>query len=354
MANYTTWLTDTTAIRCILVEAVSNTSSTDITHFLSTKPFIDGAAGRSYDPIVASHSIQLIERISIDGSPSMSVGDIELHNNDGSLDAWLTHIWTNKPVTILIGDVRWFRSDFVTIFNGTIDDIDSRSWQTLNIKVRDKLQRLNTPLSEEKLGGTAINKNELIPLCFGECFNVTPLLSNPATLEYQVHNGAIEGIIEVRDNGVPVTATKNLTSGKFTLTTQPFGKVTASVQGDKPTTWNTTVSKTIQRIVTAFGGSGKLTSSDLDLIQLTNFDSANNQPIGLYVDNRENTLSVCNAIASSVGAQLVMSRLGQLQLLKIELPATGTPFQIGVEDIVQDSMNITKKLPIKASYKVNY
>ena len=352
--DFTSWLKDTKAIRCILVECVSNITGTNTTHYLSTKEYIDSVAGRIYEPIVNADSVQLIERMSLDGAPSMSFGDVEIHNMDGSLDSWLSDIWVNKSITILVGDIRWLRSDFVTIFSGTIDDIDSRSAETLNIKIRDKLQRLNTPMSETKLSGTSINKNELIPLCFGECFNVTPLLSNPATLEYKVHDGPIEEIIEVRDNGVPVASSKTLTQGRFTLSAQPFGQVTCSVQGSKPSLWDKTVSKVIQQIVLNYGGSNKFVSGDLDTVQLASFDTANPQPIGLYLPDRDNTLSVCNQIAASVGAQLVMSRLGKLQLLKIELPAPGTPFEIGVDDVVQNSISISSKLPVRAAYKVNY
>lgn len=352
--NFTAWLSDPSAIRCVLVEAISSIAGINTTHYLSSKNYIDEAAGRIYNPIIAANSVQLIERMSIDGSPSMSFGDVEIYNLDGELDSWLNDIWVNKSIVILIGDIRWLRTDFVTIFNGTVDDIDSRSASTLNIKVRDKLQRLNTPLTETKLGGTTINKNELLPLCFGECFNVSPLLSNPATLEYKVHASAIEDIIEVRDNGVPVAATKTIAQGKFTLSAQPFGSVTVSVQGDKPSVWNTTVASVIQRIVKDFGGANKFVAGDIDAAQIAAFDVANPQPIGMYITDRGNTLAVCNEIASSVGAQLVMSRLGKLQLLKVELPAPGTPFEIGPDDIIQNTLSISSKLPVRAAYKVNF
>ena len=352
--DFTAWLSDPTAIRCVLVEAVASVSGSNVTRYLSTKNYADTVAGRIYDPIVNAESVQLIERMSLDSSPSMSFGDIELYNVDGALDSWLTDIWVNKSITVLIGDVRWLRSDFTTIFSGTIDDIDSRSAQTLNIKVRDKLQQINTPLTETTLGGTTTNKNELIPLCFGECFNVTPLLTNPATLEYQVHGGAQELTIEVRDNGVPVAATKTPSTGKFTLSAQSFGQVTASVQGDKPSAWNKTVSSIIQRIVTTYGGPNKFTSGDLDTVQLAAFDAANTQPVGIYLKDRENTLSVCNQIAASVGAQLVMSRLGKLQLLKIDLPASGTAFAIDANDIIENSLSISQKIPVRAAVTINY
>lgn len=359
--DFTAWLNDPKAIRCVLVEAVSNVGGSNVTRYLSSKNYTDGAAPRIYDPIVSADSIQLIERMSVDGSPSMSFGDIELSNLNGAIDSWLRDIWVNKSITILIGDVRWLRADFTTIFSGTIDDIDSRSAETINIKVRDKLQRLNTPISELRLGGVSVNKNELIPLSFGECFNVTPLLSNPATLEYRVHTGAagsnaIEGVIEVRDNGMPVSFNYvDLLKSRFTLVAQPFGQLTCSVQGVKDSlSWINTTSTVIRKIVTGYGGVNKLESGDLDATQLSDFDTDNPQPIGMYINQRENALSVCNQIAVSVGAQLVMSRLGKLQLLKIELPPSGTPFEIDETDIIQNSVNVSNKFPVKAAIKVNY
>jgi len=43
-----------------------------------------------------------------------------------------------------------------------------------------------------------------------------------------------------------------------------------------------------------------------------------------------------------------------LQLLKIELPPSGTPFAIGETDIIANSINVTNKFPVQAAFKVNY
>lgn len=513
--DFTAWLTDQKAVRCVLVEAVSSVNGSNVTRYLSSKNYTDNVAGRIYDPIIAAESIQLVERMSVDGQPSMSFGDIELYNLDGALDSWLRDIWVNKSITILIGDVRWLRADFTTIFSGTIDDIDSRSKDSINIKVRDKLQRLNVPISEVRLAGSSVNKNELIPMSLGECFNVKPLLSNPATLEYRFSHGGYaantsEGVIEVRDNGVPVSYSYvGDTKTRFKLNAQPFGQVTASVQGlvstinllpyseqfdhaswskngvtvtannttapdgtatadkleatlsdsyagdsvtvlssrvytfsvwlrsDSTTTiriyagnsngtagntpkeitvstdWkryyvtHTTSATTTIAFVQIGGGSNFTTgeivyawgaqfelsdiansyartsgspsnvhltsaagiiryiarnhqiisvrffSNEIDLDNFQAFEEANPRPVGLYVESRENTLSVCNQIAASVGAQLVMSRLGKLQLLKIDLPASGT-FSITTDDIIQNSLSITNKFPVQAALKLNY
>ena len=143
---------------------------TTVPRYLSTVAYTtrptDSPANRVYSPVV-SGGVAFTETLPLDGSATLSVGDIELNNDDGLLDSWLDDIWVNKPIRIYIGDVSWVRADFRLIFTGIVDNINSRAANHLNISLRDKLQRLNTPVSETLLGGTTSNKDRLIPLCFG-------------------------------------------------------------------------------------------------------------------------------------------------------------------------------------------
>lgn len=350
--DFNSWLTDPTAVRCILVDANVKSGGSEITRYLSTMHYVNGST--VYHAIVNSQSVQIIERLNLGGSSSISFGDVELINLDGAIDSWLEDIWSNREIVVKIGDVRWAISDFVTILNGVIEDSDSKGSDTINLKIRDKLQRLNNAMSETTLGGSTLNSTELIPLTFGECFNVTPLLTNPATLEYQIHRNAIEDIIEVRDNGIPVGVTKSLSTGKFTLSAAPAGKVTASIQGDKAPSYINTVGAVIQRIVAGFGGTQALSSGDIDLANFSAFDAANPQPIGAYFQTRENVITAVETVADSVGAQVTMSRGGLLRIIKISLPAAGTVFDIDGDDIIANSFQITEKHEVTGSYKLGY
>ena len=301
--------------------------------------------------------MRIVERLSLDGESTLNFGDIEIHNLDGSLDSWLDDIWANRDVSAFIGDVTWDRADFRPIFVGVTEDIDSKDNTTLNIKIRDKLARLNTPVTDQTLGGSTSNKNELMPLCFGECHNVSPLLADPATLDYRVHNGQIESIIEMRSNGAPGTSTDTLSIGKFVPDVNPQGtKITVSVQGDKPSgTWLKTTKQIIERLVTDFGEvNSRFTAGDLDSSNLSAFDAANQQPIGVYLNRRENVKQLCDDIANSVGAQMAMSRPGKLQLHKIDLPPPGTPTQITTADIIDNTIAIAERPPVVAAVKVGY
>ncbi len=357
-AQYTAWLAEQDAIRCILVEAVANVSGTETTHYFSSKNYVtsstDTPANTDYLNIIKG-GIKFTESLSLESNAKLSFGDVELENYNGIYDDMLDHVWVNRQIKVFIGDVQWQRSDFRLIFDGIIDDIDSKNNTSLNIKIRDKLQRLNTPVSDTKLGGLTINQDKLLPICLGECFNITPLLVDETTLEYQVHDGAIEDIIEVRDNGVPVSFTKNLANGKFTLDQNPSGAITCSVQGDKPSVYYNTVSKLVERLATGYGKlSERFTAADIDAANFSAFDTANPQPVGIYIDSRTNVLVAINQICASVGAQAVISSAGKLRLLKIDFPAVGTPVDITPVNMLENKLSVSDRLPVKSAIKLGF
>lgn len=355
---YNAWLAALDVRRCVLIEVVARVSGVETTRYLSNTGYVTGAADTPanavYLPIIAG-GVTFTERISLDGSASLSFGDIEIDNPNGERDAWLQDVWVNRAVAVYFGDPGWARADFRLIFSGVVADLDSRAAGRLNLKLRDKLQRLNTPLTETKLGGGTANKERLLPLTFGECHNVTPLLTNPATLEYQVHGGAIEGVIEVRDSGVPVSATPTVATGKFTLAATPSGEITCSAQGDKPSAYSTNIATLVERLATGYGqATSRFSAGDLDAANLAAFAAAHTQPVGLYADDRMSVLEACQQLAASVGAQVVMSRAGLLQLIQIALPPSGTPAAITAADMLAGSLQIEERRDVVAAVRLGY
>lgn len=236
-AQFTAWLKDQSSVRCVLVEAdVKLAGGSVVTRYLSNKTYVtvEGETPPStiYSPRIAG-GIKFTRSLSLDGQASLSFGDIELLNTDGALDTWLDDYWVNRQIRVYIGDVTWARADFRIVFTGVMTGVDSRKRDRINIKLSDILQRLNNPVTEVKIGGTGNFADSLYPLCFGECHNITPVLMDSTTNEYMVHNGAIEGIIEVRDNGIPVSYSSTPATGRFRLSAAPAGTITCSVQGAK-------------------------------------------------------------------------------------------------------------------------
>jgi hypothetical protein len=353
------WLNNDASIRIVLIEATVNTGGNDVVRYLSSGAYANGAAdtpaNTAYQPLVCG-GIPFTEQINLDNAASLSFGDIELYNPDGVIDAWLDDVWVNRPVKAWVGDARWERSEFRLIFDGVLADIDSKSRDKLNLKLRDKLQRLNTPLTDVRLGGVATNADAVVPLCFGEVHNITPVLTDASVLEYQFHAGLCERLIEVRDNGTPVPITVDLTLGKFRLNANAAGTVTASVQGDKfGGTYINTVPALIKRLVTGFGkASDRFTTSDIDTANFAAFAAAHPQPVGLYATDRVNVLVACQQLASSIGAQLVMSKEGLLRLVKVSFPAVGTPTEIRPHQFVERSLKVASRSTPVGAVKLGY
>jgi hypothetical protein len=357
--TFAEWLADASALRCVLVEVDASIAGVETTHYLSTRGYTTGSAdtpaNTHYLPVIAG-GVQLTEELSLEGAGGLSYGDIELYNLTGELDVWLDYVWANRPIRVYLGDLLWPRADYQLIFDGIVADLDSKSRDRLNIKVRDKLQRLNSPVSDVKLGGSTPNADEIIPITLGEVSNITPLLTDPAAHEYQYHDGNSEGLIEARDNGVPVTVTDHPTTGKFNLTASPSGTITCSTQGDKPGgVYSNTIAKLIERIATGYGKSStRFLSTDIDITNFADFNTAHPQPVGVFVRGRENCITVIQALAASVGAQAVISRTGKLRLLQIALPPGGTPVEITPADMVQDSLHIVQRIDVRSSVKLGY
>lgn len=239
-AQFQAWLESNSAIRCLLVEVVVNIDGTETLLYLSNRNYNTGPsespANTHYAPWIQT-SLSFNQSLPLDGTASLSYGDIAIDNTNGDRDDWLNYIWANREINIYMGDVTFARADFTKIYSGYVSDIASSGRNTLNLSIRDLLQRLNTPVTATLVGGTDQNKEQLRPLVFGEVHNITPVLVDAANLVYMVHNGPIERIIEVRDNGVPLALTTgytvNLSAGTFTLLKSPAGTITCSVQGER-------------------------------------------------------------------------------------------------------------------------
>lgn len=370
-AQFQAWLEQSNAIRCILVEVVVNISGTETTLYLSNRNYATGPtdtpANTLYQPVIQT-SLSYNQSLSIDGSPSLSYGDIAIDNTNGDRDSWMSYIWANRPISIYIGDVSFTRDNFTKIYSGYVADIGFSDRNTINISIRDLLQKLNTPVTSTLIGGTGTNKEVLRPLVFGEVHNITPVLFDATTLKYMVHNGPIESIIEVRDNGVPLALgtsyTVNLTEGTFTLVKAPVGTITCSVQGEKTTvnssgtlvagTYANTVARIIQVIVSKYG-TLTLSASDMDLNAINTFDSANTAPVGIYLTSNTNVISVCQELAASLGAQFTSNRVGQITILKIDTPSSlGVNSYIDDTGILHGSLSVEQKIPVQGSVKLGY
>lgn len=236
--EFTTWL-GRDGVRVVLAEAVAYSGGATETRYLASFPFctrpIDTPANQIYTDLILeipAFEAKLTEAFS--GRSLPSFGDLVLYNPNGILDDWLADGWDGRALTLKIGAPQWHIPDFRPLLTGVVADIDAPSRDTIALKLRDKGHLFDIPVQTNLIGGTTANADQPAPLCFGECFNVEPVLTDAATHTYQVHDGTINAISEVRDNGVSVAFTANLAAGTFTLSSAPAGRITADVQGAAP------------------------------------------------------------------------------------------------------------------------
>jgi hypothetical protein len=275
------------------------------------------------------------EAISLKGGASIAAGNLEIENLDRSREYLKQYEWTNRPFVALVGDWRWGPADYRTIMVGQTAKLTPKDERTLALHLRDSTERLNAPLTEHKLGGDGPNQDALYPLAFGECSNVTGLVTDLLTRSF--HDGPMEAIKVVRSNALAVEFTANETVGTCELTVDNQGAaITASIQGDKfGGVYRNTIAALIQRIVTGYGKEGdRFTDEDIDLANFAAFEAAHQQKVGLWVPERMNVLDACDALASSVDARLCPSIDGKLRLIQIAIPAPGPSITILPHHIV--------------------
>jgi hypothetical protein len=381
MLSYNTWLETTSNIpKVLLVQINYKQAGNPQTLYLSTHTV--NIAGQQYFGIIRNN-FTINQSISTEYTASISYSDIEIFNGNGEYDSYLseTYVWNNQSAKVYIGPLQEtytsINTNFELIFDGLILDIDSKDRNCINFKLVDKLQNLNTSLSELTLGNyyqgniVAENiynnqyKNNLKPICFGEVHNITPLFTDPTTLEYMVHHTAVEQILEVRDNGVPVAfnttiQVSSIPQGSFRLIANPVGTITCSIQGSKAgvdlisgastNSYFNTASSTIASILKNYG---KLVGYSSSVVDTASFSSQGSELVGVYIPDRVNVLQLCQDIAKHTGRILTVSRLGKLKLIDLAIPTSTSNF-ITNSDILLNSLSLIKQISIVAGHRIGY
>lgn len=357
-AQYQAWLAVDNKARIVIVEAQAYSGGMLVSRYMSNYPFVstptDTPPNQAYDDLVLSipqFSTRMNEQLVGQSTPAW--GDLEIANENGNRDSWLTDdAWDGRSIKLYLGDKSWPKSDFRKILDGTIADIYARDQRTLSLKIRDKQWTLNVPAQTSLIGGSTANKDLPIPLCYGECFNVEPVLIDAAAHQYQVHDGAVNAITAVYDNGVSVGFTATLGGGTFVLTSAPAGRITADVQGAKPGgAYLTQCADIMQHLITTRSA---LTTGDLDAASFTAFNATAPQALGLYVRDRRNLIELLDMLIKSVGGWYGFSRDGLLQLGQLQAPAGTAAVSLTRDDLAEGSLRCLRRLVPVTTVRLGY
>jgi len=147
----------------------------------------------------------------------------------------------------------------------------------------------------------------------------------------------------VRENGVAIPYTANLSNGTFTLTNNAKGRITADVDGAKVSgTWLQTAAQMIAHLVGRFGIAAPAGLAALPAYQL-----------GVYITGDKTLSGVLDDISASVGAAWYYSRTGELQWFFFNGTSTATAM-LTADDIEDNTLWPRRRIAPSKSIKLGY
>lgn len=287
------------------------------------------------------------------GGATVGTGEIVLNNTDQGLAALRDYGIDGRSVVVRLGPRgAAYPAGYTTILAGTADQVEVGA-ERASIRLRDKLQLLALPVQATLYAGTNSLpsgaegtaddiKGQRKPLLFGRRHQIEPVLVNTARLIYQVHDGSIEAIDGVFDQGVAITAAgtnhANLAAleaatvaagqfhtcralGLFRLGAAPAGKVTVDARGDNTGGYVSTAAEIVSRILTQRCG---IASGDIDSASVTALASAAAYDCGVYLTGDTTRQQAIDLVLSGVGGWLAPTRAGLWQVGRLVAPS-GTP-----------------------------
>ena len=176
-------------------------------------------------------------------------------------------------------------------------------------------------------------ENTPVPICLGKCFNIEPKLIDSNNHVYQVHEGEIQQIIQVRSNGIPLDTDQyeiNLVIGCFRLLVHSRStQITCDVIGAKTrgldqnnTRANISIDMHTAPMMVEWLALEKtsLLAADICVDTFSNADLGNDDILGLYIPNEIEVAPLITDIMASIGGFARFHRTCTLQILRLTDP----------------------------------
>lgn len=334
----------------------------------------DALANQHYSPVLLqpfSYEVRLFDGLEPVGRASQGFGEIVIFNGDGDLDALLALGWSGRPIMLYRAVSSGARDDATLVFSGTVDGLEPDEINVV-LRLRDRQALLDRPLNASLYagdggaeGGEDLNGKRK-PVGWGRLFNVAPPLIDSANLVYQLHDGAILAVEDVRDKGVSLDVGSNgatdyanyaalvgasisagtyatsLAQGLIRLGGSPDGLVTVDFQGEddgeSPDAFIETAGRMVRRIVTTRLDTVNLVDpDDLDTAAFAQIEADQPAQLGFW-QGPDSTLTVGQAldqILASVGAVWWFTLPGLLTVKRLDAPSGTAAEVLTPDDILQ-------------------
>jgi len=314
---------------------------------LSTAAFTslptDSPANTAFDDLVLE-TPRFSRRMGIfTGKTTASRSNISVFAHDVLSDLAAGNIY-KQEVNYYLGDEDWPFADFIHIGKQLAERINPTT-DTYDIEIRDPSLKLDAKIDTGTFT-SGPNQDKAQPLCIGDVFNIEPVLEDAATHRYRVNFIAVEDVYAVRDNGVPVSYTKDNANGRFTLNQSPAGRITCDVKGCKPTTWLRYPSEVLSWLLTTFVGEQAGNIADLSALP--------NYTIGKYEREPKKLRSIIDHICESINGYHYYSRVGVFNAGVMPVISGTSVSELDFDDVANEGVKPRKVIEPSSKVVVNY
>lgn len=294
------------------------------------------------------------------GQGSTSFGEIAIQNHDAALDGYADYRWEGRPVVLKAGAEGFALSEFETVLKAVARSVRVDERQIV-VEIEDRRGLLDRPIQNRLYKGTGGAEGDsdlegrVVPLCYGIARQVRPVALVRSALVYQVHDGQIESVEAVRDQGIALTldtavgtggdvstyaalAAASIASSKyatcealglFRLGSSPNGEVTADIRGDAGSDGGRSgyVSRTADIVRRICSSRVPYLDDPIDY-DLATFADVNGQfggAVGIYIADAVTVLDVVTDLMARAGGYWIFTRAGRLALYQLRAAGgTGT------------------------------
>lgn len=287
----------------------------------------------------------------VTGGASIGAGLIVLNNTDQGLASLRDLGIDGRDVVVRVGrQDAAYPGGYTTILTGTAEQVEVGASEA-TIRLRDRMEVLRQPLQNTLYAGNNVLpsgaegtaddiKGRRKPVLLGFRHEFVPPIVNTSRLIYQVHDGAIGAIVEVRDSGASIggggdhadlaaleaatVAAGDYAScealGLLRLGSIPAGRVTVTAYGDAGAAADT-VARLVERILIHYAG---ISAGGLDAASFTALAAAAPAEVGDFFFGDVTLQQAIDVFLASCGGWLVPTRTGQWQIGQLVAPG-GTP-----------------------------
>jgi hypothetical protein len=257
----------------------------------------------------------------------------------------------------------------------TVDSSKYADGQTLTLT-----GTTGTPSWVDGLDGDSGLRGQAKPLTLGRVLNAKPALVGVTEFVYQWHDGIVNAINAVYDQGVALIeetvhtdlftflTDSTITAGSYNtyldaglvmLGVSPNGQITGDVDGAEDADGNYLrhYEELVREAVTTYGG---LTDpDDLDTSTFTDLENFPEDGMGIYIapDETPTVSAVCDMLAASVGGWWYVTTDGNLRVGLLRQPSTTVTLAFTVDDDTSSFDRVDARLPtylLSVGYQKNY